>query len=380
MFIRSLAAGIIPAFVAMSALACGGSRQAAQPRQTPAVTIGKESIAVVSRQPISTGPLLSGELRPEREATVRAQVGGSLLDVRVDQGQPVREGQLLARVEASAIKDAQASAQTAVHSAEQSLQLATREAQRTEMLVKGGALAERDLETARNTVSAAQAQLAEARARLAAASTQLDYTFIRAPITGVVSNRAVGTGDVVTSGTALFTVIDPSSMRLDASVPSEALGALRVGAPVKFQVRGYPDQTFDGHIERISPVADPSTRLVPIFVSIPNTRGRLVAGLFAEGRVTSETRTALVVPSTAVDLTSARPWVLRLNNGKAERVDVELGVRDDRGERVEITSGVAEGDVLLMGAAQTVTPGTPVRVSEPPRAQSTTDAREMSGG
>jgi RND family efflux transporter MFP subunit len=311
---------------------------------------------------------------------VRAQVGGSLLDVRVDQGQPVREGQLLARVEAAAIQDAQASAQTTVQSAEQALQLWTREAQRTEMLVKGGALAERDLETARNAVSAAQAQLAEARARLAAATTQLDYTFIRAPLTGVVSNRAVSTGDVVTPGTALFTVIDPSSMRLDASVPSEALGALRVGAPVKFQVRGYPDQIFDGHIQRISPVADPSTRLVPLFVSIPNSRGRLVAGLFAEGRVTTESRTALVVPSTAVDLSAARPWVLKVSNGRAERVDVELGVRDDRGERVEITSGVAEGDVLLMGAAQTVTPGTPVRVADGSSARAVaTSGRAPSG-
>jgi RND family efflux transporter MFP subunit len=248
------------------------------------------------------------------------------------------------------------------------------------MLVKGGALAERDLETARNAVSAAQAQLAEARARLAAATTQIDYTFIRAPLTGVVSNRAVSTGDVVTPGTALFTVIDPSSMRLDASVPSEALGALRVGAPVKFQVRGYPDQIFDGHIQRISPVADPSTRLVPLFVSIPNSRGRLVAGLFAEGRVTTESRTALVVPSTAVDLSAARPWVLKVSNGRAERVDVELGVRDDRGERVEITSGVAEGDVLLMGAAQTVTPGTPVRVADGSSARAVaTSGRAPSG-
>jgi membrane fusion protein (multidrug efflux system) len=356
---------MVVAAIALAAGACSRGHQADQPYSAPVVTIGRESVTTVSRQPISTGPLLSGELRPEREATVRAQVGGSLLDVRVDQGQPVREGAVLARIEAAAIRDAQASAQSGVQSAEQALQMATREAQRTEMLVKGGALAERDLEVARNAVTAAQAQLAEARARLAAATTQLNYTFIRAPITGIVSNRAVNTGDVVTNGTALFTVIDPSSMRLDASVPSDALAALRVGAPVHFQVRGYPDQTFDGRIARISPIADPATRLVPIFVTIPNTKGRLVAGLFAEGRVTSETRTALVVPSTAVDVTGAKPWVLRVRNGKTERVDVDLGVRDERNERVEVTSGVSEGDVLLMGAAQTVTPGTPVRIEGP---------------
>src|SRR5512143_2131905 len=126
MFTRSLFA--VVSTVAISAVACGGGQQAAQPRQTPAVTIGKESVAVVSRQPISTGPLLSGELRPEREATVRAQVGGSLLDVRVDQGQPVREGQVLARIDGAAIKDAQTSAQPGVRSADQAAQMAAREA------------------------------------------------------------------------------------------------------------------------------------------------------------------------------------------------------------------------------------------------------------
>ncbi len=371
--------GSVVILAALLAAGCGQADNAAQSKAPATVAIGRESVTVVSRQPISTGPLLSGELRPEREATVRAQVGGALLDVHADQGQPVRASEILAHIDAAAIRDTQASARTAVQSAEQSLQMATREAQRTEMLVKGGALAERDLEVARNAVTAAQAQLAEARARLATATTQLDYTIVRAPITGIVSNRAVNAGDVVTSGTALFTVIDPTSMRLEASVPSEALAVLRVGAAVHFQVRGYADQTFEGRISRISPIADPATRLVPIFVSIPNTKGRLVAGLFAEGRVTSETREALVVPSTAVDLTAARPWVLRVKNGKAERVDVGLGVRDDRSERVEVTSGVSEGDVLLTGAAQTVTPGTPVKVEEAPRAETATTGRQTPG-
>jgi multidrug efflux pump subunit AcrA (membrane-fusion protein) len=128
-------------------------------------------------------------------------------------------------------------------------------------------------------------------------------------------------------------------------------------------VRGYPGQTFDAHIERIAPAADPVTRQVTIFVDVPNTRGRLVAGLFAEGRVTSERRQAVMVPSTAVDTGGQDPWVLRLKDGKAERVSVQLGVRDDRTERVELLAGVAPGDVLLVGAARAVTPGTPVTVT-----------------
>src|SRR5512147_1978036 len=118
MFTRLLLASVI-ALAVTAVAACGGSEQAAQARHTPTVTIGKESVAVVSRQPISTGPSLSGELRAEREATVRAQVGGSLPDVHADQGQPVREGQVLAHIDPAAIRDTQASAQSAVQSAEQ---------------------------------------------------------------------------------------------------------------------------------------------------------------------------------------------------------------------------------------------------------------------
>jgi len=360
---RSLVAALAWATLVLSA-ACGGEQEAAPEAavQPQAVRIGQESVATVTRDQIKTGPLISGELRPEREATVRAEIGGSVLEVLVDEARPVRRGAVLARIEAQALTDAQTSAQSAVRSAEQALRVAEREAERTESLVKGGALAERDLETTRNAVVAAQAQLADARSRLASASKQLADTVIRAPISGIVSDRPVNRGDVVAPGALIVTIIDPSSMQLKASVPSVALASLRVDAPVEFRVRGYGDQVFSGHIERISPVADPATRQVPIWVSIPNTGGRLVAGLFAEGRVNSEARQGLVAPSTAIGTTGNDTWVLRVRDGKAERVAVEVGLRDERAARVELRSGVREGDVLLTGAAQAVTPGTPVRI------------------
>lgn len=236
--------------------------------------------------------------------------------------------------------------------------------ERTDTLVKAGALAARDLDVARNTISSAEAQLADARSRLASAERQLGDTVLRAPFDGVVSNRAVNAGDVVSVGTELFTIIDPSSMRLEGSVPSDDLSRLRIGAPVEFTVRGY-EQPFQGRIERIAPQADPATRQVPIYVSIPNAGGRLVAGLFAEGRVVSESAAGLVVPVNAVNTTDATPWVLRVADGTAERVDVSLGLRDPRTERVLIAAGLEEGDTLLRGAAQGITPGTPVTVSGP---------------
>jgi RND family efflux transporter MFP subunit len=332
------------------------------PAAAPAgVQVGQENVVTVKQGTIVTGPMISGELRPQREATVRAQLGGTMEAVNAVEGQPVRRGAVRGRIDAPTLDDTGRSAASAVTAAENQLAVARREAARTAQLVEAGALAARDLDLARSNVTATEAQLADARARLGTAQSQISDAILRAPLDGVVADRAVNTGDVVSPGTALFTVIDPSSMRLEASVPSEELGSLKVGATVLFQVRGYP-QPFEGRIERISPAADPATRQVPIFVAIPNQGGRLVAGLFAEGRVVTATGTGLVVPSNAVNTAGGSPWVLRASGGRTEKVTVTIGLVDPRTEQTQIVGGVSEGDVLLRGAAQGITPGTPVTV------------------
>jgi RND family efflux transporter MFP subunit len=352
------------ASAAIIATACGGGSgsEVAASAAPAVVEIGAENVITVAPSAISVGPLVSGELRAQREATVRAEIGGSIVQVAPEEGEAVKQGALLARIEAHTQRDAYLSAQSAVRSSEEALQIAERELERTERLVKGGALAERDLEGARNAAIAARAQRDDALSRLSSAHEAMDDATVRSPITGIVSQRHVNAGDVVSPGGELYTIIDPSSMRLEASVPSEQISSIKVGAPVSFEVRGYPGQTFEGRIERISPAADPVTRQIPIFVAIPNTGGRLMAGLFAQGRVLREVRSGLVVPAAAVTERGGRASVLRLRDGKAERVDVTLGLRDDQTERVEIASGIAPGDVLLVGAAQGMTPGTPVRV------------------
>ncbi len=331
------------------------------PSEPSAVRIGPENVVTVASGTVVVGPIISGELKAAREATIRAELGGSMLEVAVEEGQSISRGTLLGRIETRTLDDARQSASSAVRSAENQVALAQREVERTQKLVTAGALAERDLDVVRNNVSMAEAQLADARARLASAERQLGDAVLRAPFAGIVSDRAVNVGDVVGLGTALFTVIDPSSMRLEAAVPSEDLSRLKVGATVEFKVRGY-DQTFSGRIERIAPQADPATRQVPIFVAIPNVGGRLVAGLFAEGRVISQSASGLVVPINAVNTLGDAPWVLKVAGGRTERVPVTLGLRDPRTEQVQVSSGVAEGDTLLRGAAQGITPGTTVQV------------------
>ena len=327
----------------------------------PAVQIGGENVLTVKRDRIVAGPLISGELRAAKEATVRAELGGAMLQVSVEEGQAVRKGALLGRIETATLDDTRRSAESALKNAEGQLEVARREAERSTQLVKAGALAARDAEVARANVTASEAQVADARARLQTAQKQLGDAIVRSPIDGIVAVKSANAGDVVTPGTALFTIIDPSSMRLEASVPSDALGALKVGAPVQFTVRGY-ESPFEGRIERISPQADPTTRQVPIFVGVTNAGGRLVSGLFAEGRVVTASAEGLVVPLAVVNTGENQPWVLRVTAGKTEKISVTLGLRDERTERVQIVSGVNEGDVLLLGSAQGISPGTAVTI------------------
>ena len=339
--------------------------EAEKPAVAPAVRVGSENVVTVRRDTIVVGPIISGELRAEREATIRAEIGGSVTEVMVREGQPVRRGALLGRIETRALEDVRQSAVSALRNAENQLAVARREMERTETLVRAGAVAARDLDVARQNVTAADALLADAKSRLASAERQLADTVLRAPINGIIARKPVNTGDVVSVGAELFTIIDPSSMRLEASVPADDLSGLRIGATVEFTVRGY-DQRFAGRITMIAPQADPTTRQVPIYVAIPNVEGRLVAGLFAEGRVVSQSAEGLVVPLNAVNTTTAStPWVLRVNDGKTERVEMQLGLQDPRTERVQVVSGLNEGDTLLRGAAQGITPGTPVTVSAP---------------
>jgi len=347
------------------AVACKGGAAAESDAAAEEITIGKENIAVVTSGVLQSGPTVSGNLTAEREAVVRAQVGGSVLQTYYDQGQAVRAGATLARIEGGGLQDMYLSARAGVTAASNSADIARRELERSEKLLAAGAIAERDIEQARRNAIAANAALADARARLATATKQVGNTVITAPISGIVSDRPVSAGDVVQPGAALFTVVDPSSMRLEGSVPAEDLAQVRVGAPVTFTVNGYPGRTFTGKVSRVNPTADPTTRQVRVVITIPNTEGRLVGGLFATGRLASDSRTGMVVPATAVDARSNVPAVFRIKAGKVERVPVTLGIRDDETERIEIASGVQVGDTLLLGAAQGLTPGTVVKISSP---------------
>jgi len=359
-------ATILVALASTILLSCGGQPdEAAASTAASAVTVGPDNLVVVTPQPLTSGPAFSGTLKHEREASVRAQLAGSVLQAYVDQGQTVAAGTILARIEAGGTDDTYLSARSSVTAAQNSLAIATRELDRAQRLHEAGAIAERELEMSRAAVGNSRAVLADSRARMASAGKQLGNATVRAPFAGVVGQKSVSAGDVVQPGTLLFTVIDPGSMRLEAWIPVDQLREVRVGLPVRFTVSGYGDREFLGRVTRVSPVVDPVTRQVQIVASIPNAGRALVGGLQATGRLSTSTRNALVAPDAAIDERGSAPSVLRVKRGVVERVSVVLGARDEAGELVEISAGVQAGDTLLVGAARGMTPGTPVRIVIP---------------
>ena len=357
---------IAPLIVVTIAAALAGCGKKADPRAAAAVDpapamIGPENLFVTEARDLVNGPQISGTLTAERSATIRAEVASTVVQALVEAGQTVSRGQLLGRLNDDAVRDQVLSAKSGLRTATEALAVAQRNADRAEKLSKAGAMADRELEQARWSVTNAEAGLADATARLAGVQKQFSYTELRSPLSGVVSERNVNAGDNVSVGNPLFSVIDPSSLRLEAQVPATAIASLKVGTAVPFAIDGYPNRAFDGRVTRINPAVDPATRQVRIMVSVPNQGGRLVAGLFAQGRVATEARNGIVVPGSAIDRRGLRPTVTRIEKGIARRVEVALGIEDPTVDRVEITTGLAIGDTVIIGAARGVLPGTKVR-------------------
>jgi RND family efflux transporter MFP subunit len=342
----------------------GGAAAPAGQAAAPEVTLSPENVAVVEERTLSTGPEISGTLRARREAALRAEVGGAVLQVTAEAGQRVAGGRVLCRIDDTTLRQSLLAARSGVSAARNALQVAEANARRARTLAEAGALAAQQAEQAEAGLEVARAQAADAAARVTLAEQQAEKARVRAPFTGVVAQRQVSLGDVVAPGAPLFTVIDPTRLQLEAAIPAARLGEVRPGAKVDFTVTGFAARRFAGRVDRVAPAVDPATGQVRVFVDVPNEDGQLISGLYAQGRVASTSVTAPAAPVDAVDTTASPPTVLRVVNGKAERVEVRTGLRDEASGAVAITSGVAPGDVLVLGSARAaVAAGAPVRLA-----------------
>ena len=253
-------------------------------------------------QPITVGPLVSGELKAEREATVRAEIAGAILQVYPREGESVAAGALLARIEGRPVHDAFASAQSSLRSAEQTRGVGAEGSDPHREPGQG-----RGARRARRRGRPQRRDPGQGRRRRCALARRLGAQVARRP-----DRQGADRRHRVEAARQRRRRRQPGRRALHdhRSVEHAARGLGAVGADRRDPGRRHRapsrsaairNERFEGRIERVSPSADAATRQVPIFVTIPNKQRRLVAGLFAEGRIERESKTALVVPQTAVN-------------------------------------------------------------------------------
>lgn len=363
MSMRGSAAGATFAAV-MLVGACGGSEAPAATAEEPAaVVLAPEDVAEVRVDSIGAGTVLTGSLEPWRRVEVRAQVPGVVMDLRVDRGDAVRAGQVLARIEAEGIRGQAEGARAAVAAAEANLALARRQYESARTLHEAGAMSDIEFQQTQAAWEAAQAQLTAARAQAAGAEEAARRATVTAPIDGEISRRDVSEGEAVSVGASLLTVVNSDWLELQGQVPVNQATRIRAGMPVEFTIDAFPGSTFTGEVARVEPVADPATRQVGVYVRLSNRDRGLLGGLFATGRIlTGEVERSLIVPVQALRGNGNGTWVWAVRDDTIVRVPVRAGARDEGRAVVAVVGDLTEGDRVIVGPGE-IEEGAVVRIA-----------------
>lgn len=311
------------------------------------LVVAPEDVLTIQANALSSGPVVTGSIQPERKADLRAEVSAVVLQVLKENGDLVRRGDVLVRLDQTSIRDNLQSADANVRNASQALDQAERNLQRLKTLRDSGMTSLQALDDAEVRYNGAQSELSASRARAVLARQQLDRTIVRAPFDGVVSDRKVSAGDTASVGKELLKVIDPGSMRFAGRVSADKISVVKVGQAVSFRINGYAGQEFRGKVTRVDPSANDVTRQVEVLVSFEDARQARVAGLFAEGTIEASNIKAVTLPESVLLRSGDKTSVWRVKANTLSRVDLALGVRDPRTGNFEVRSGLADGDVIL---------------------------------
>ncbi len=347
----------------LTACGKGGKPEEAQAAKPAApLLLAPEDLRQVGQSGLIGSPVITGAIQPARRADLRAEVAAVVLQVARDNGERVRAGDLIIRLDPTAIRDSLTSAEEALRAAQQSFEQTERVLSRQRTLNQQGMISMQGLEDAEVRRNAAQSELAAAKARVVTARQQVSRTEVRAPFDGVVSERKTSVGDTVQVGRELVKVIDPTSMRFEGQVSADRLGELKLGQPVAFRINGFGDAEFQGKLARIDAAANATTRQVELVAEFNDkAKAPQVSGLYAEGRVESSDRKALVLAEGSVQRQGDNAFVWKVAGSQLKKVAVTLGERDDRRGEVVILSGLAQGDQVLRSPTGSLVDGAPVQ-------------------
>jgi membrane fusion protein, multidrug efflux system len=314
----------------------------------PPLLVTADDVITLRNNALASGPSITGSVEPELRADLRAEVSAVVIAVLKENGDPVKRGDLLVRLDQTAIRDSLNSAQASMAAASQAYEQAERQYQRMLTLRQTGVVSTQQLEDVEIRRNSAQSDREAARARVVTARQQLERTEVRAPFAGIVSDRKVSAGDTAQVGKELLKVIDPSSQRFEGLVSADSIGEVQPGQPVWFRIHGFADREFTGKVMRVNPAANTTTRQVEVLVSFDDAKQQPnVAGLYAEGRVETRSAATLSLPTATVVREGDSSFAWRVKDGKLHKVPLKLGDRDPRTGAYALLSGLAEGDQVL---------------------------------
>ncbi|MFO7338697.1 MAG: efflux RND transporter periplasmic adaptor subunit [Lysobacteraceae bacterium] len=352
----SARAGLKAAAIAVALAAALSACKGPDPAQAQAQKPGKPEEAAVDAVPVEVVPASrraiaasytgTAALEPRAESQVVAKTSGVALEVLVEEGQHVKAGQPLVRLDPDRARLAVAQAEAQLRKLENNYHRARQ-------------LAEQQLISA-GEVDQMRYDLENARAHYNMTRLELSYTTVVAPISGVVASRSIKAGNFVQINTPIFRIVDTSRLEATLNVPERELSTLKAGQPVSLQVDALPGRTFQGVVDRVAPVVDSGSGTFRVVCAFAGDDG-LQPGMFGRLRIDYDQRAdALVVPRVALLDDQAEPAVYTVRDSKAVRVPVKLGYSD--GEWSEIRDGLEEGEPVVTAGKVALRDGSVVHV------------------
>jgi membrane fusion protein, multidrug efflux system len=367
LFAKKMFAGKAEAGVNAAALAASASAAAPQ-----GLDLSAGDVARAERAELSTLLAVSGSLKAVQSAFVKSKLAAELQTLNVREGDSVKAGQLIGRLDATEFQWRLRQAEDQAGAAKAQLEIAQRTLDNNKALVDQGFISRTALDTSVSSAAGAQASLQAAKAAAELARKAVVDSEIHAPISGLVAQRLVQPGERVSIDARLIEIVDLSRIELEAAVAPEDVLALRVGQAARVRIDGQAEPVA-AKVVRINPSAQAGSRSVLAYFELANSAG-LRQGLFARAEVELQRKSALVVPVSALRFDQAQPYVLAVEDGKAVQRRVTTGLRGDvridgRSESaVEVVDGLPAGAVVLRGTVGALREGTRLKLAASPPA------------
>ena len=352
--------------LAISLSGCGGkeSESKAAVAETPAaLELASVDVATVSLGSLGGNLPINGTLQAVTQTTVQSRVAAEINAVTVREGERVQKGQILARLATQDLDARVKQAEANLASAKVEAELSRALDERNQKMYEKKYLSELDYQRSVGETSARNEAVRAQQAMLDIARKALKDANVTSPMNGIVAKRYVEPGSSVGVDGKLFDIVDLSEMELAAPVPTTEIAQVKVGQTATFTVGGFADKKFEGRVVRINPVADTGTRAVNVYVRVSNGGLNLKGGMYARGDIaTGASGEGMIVPLEALHSDEKGDWVLVLDKGRLEKRVVEVAGRDERGNRLTVRSGLAEGETVVVAKLTDAVLGKPARL------------------